>query len=180
VADDRVYQLRTPSQVYERCRAILGSARHIVLLDVFAAPLAELRESVEQAIMRGVKVALMVYEQTELPKAEVVLNHQASIVRARWSGQWVNLAADSAEQVHALMSPDGSEVLHATCSASAFLAHLYQSGLLGEMSASVLRNAIGEDMSQTEVLRRSRCSPVRRCGRRGRGVERDDSTAVEF
>lgn len=153
VADDRVYQLRTPSQVYERCRAILDSARHIVLLDVFAVPLAELLESVEQAIIRGVKVAVMVYEPTDLPKAEVVLNHQASIVRARWSGQWVNLAADSAQQVHALMSPDGSETLHATWSASAFLAHLYQSGLLGEMSASVVRNAIKAGMSPAEIAR---------------------------
>lgn len=153
LADDRVYQLRTPSQVYERCRAILDSARHIVLLDVFAVPLAELLESVEQAIIRGVKVAVMVYEPTDLPKAEVVLNHQASIVRARWSGQWVNLAADSAQQVHALMSPDGSETLHATWSASAFLAHLYQSGLLGEMSASVVRNAIKAGMSPAEIAR---------------------------
>ena len=153
LADDRVYQLRTPSQVYERCRVILDSARHIVLLDVFAVPLAELLESVEQAIIRGVKVAVMVYEPTDLPKAEVVLNHQANIVRARWSGQWVNLAADSAQQVHALMSPDGSETLHATWSASAFLAHLYQSGLLGEMFASVVRNAIKAGMSPAEIAR---------------------------
>jgi sugar-specific transcriptional regulator TrmB len=151
--DDRVYQLRTPSQVYERCRAILDSACHIVLLDVFAEPLAELLESVELAIMRGVKVAVMVYEPTDLPRAEVVLNFQASIVRARWSGQWANLAADSAQHVHALMSPDGSEVLHATWSASAFLAHLYQSGLLGEMSASVVRNAIKAGMSTAEIAR---------------------------
>jgi sugar-specific transcriptional regulator TrmB len=153
LADDRVYQLRTPTQVYERCRAILDSARHVVLLDVFALPLAELRESVERAIARGVKVAMMVYEPTALSKAEVVLNHQASIVRARWPGQWVNLSADSAAQVHSLMSPDGSEVLHATWSASAFLAHLYQSGLLGEMSASVVRNAIRAGMSQPEIMR---------------------------
>jgi len=152
-ADDRVYQLRTPSQVYERCRTILNSARQVVLLDIFAEPLAELREEVEQAAARGVRVALLVYEPTVLAKAEVVLNHQAGKVRGRWSGQWVNLAADSAEQVHALMTPDGTEVLHATWSASAFLAHLYQSGLLGELSASVVRNAIRAGASQKEILR---------------------------
>lgn len=152
-ADDRVYQLRTPSQVYERCRTILASARHVVLLDVFADPLAELREAVEQAAARGVRIAMLVYEPTVVAKAEVVLNHQASTVHKRWSGQWVNLAADSAEQVHALMTPDGAEVLHATWSASAFLAHLYQSGLLGELSASVVRNSIRAGASQDEIMR---------------------------
>src|SRR5579871_4780451 len=68
--DDRVYQLRTPPQVYERCRAVLDASRHIVLLDLFAGPLVELQESVERAITRGVKVAVMVYEPTDLPGAE--------------------------------------------------------------------------------------------------------------
>jgi HTH-type transcriptional regulator, sugar sensing transcriptional regulator len=153
-SDDRVYQLRTPSQVYERCRTILASARHVVLFDVFAEPLAELREAVERAADRGVKVAMLVYEPTVFAKAEVVLNHQAGTVHGRWSGQWLNLAADSAQQVHALMTPDGAEVLHATWSASAFLAHLYQSGLLGEMSASAARNAMKAGASQKEVMRR--------------------------
>lgn len=152
-ADDRVYQLRTPEQVYGRCRTILDAAKQVVLMDTFAVPLAELRESVEGAIARGVKVAVMVYEPTVLARAEVVLNHQAETVHGRWSGQWVNLAADSAEQIHALMSPDGTEVLHATWSASAFLAHLYQSGLLGEMSASVVRNAITAKASRSEIIR---------------------------
>jgi HTH-type transcriptional regulator, sugar sensing transcriptional regulator len=153
-SDDRVYQLRTPSQVYERCRTILDSARQVVLLDIFTEPLAQLREAVERAAARGVRVAMLVYEPIVVAKAEVVLNHQASKVRGRWSGQWVNLAADSAEQVHALMTPDGSEVVHATWSASAFLAHLYQSGLLGELSASMVRNGIRAGESQKQILRR--------------------------
>jgi sugar-specific transcriptional regulator TrmB len=155
-ADDRVYQLRTPAQVHERCRAILARARHVALLDVFAEPFAELRKAVEAAVARGVRVAILVYEPTVVSKAEVVLNHQASKVRTRWSGQWVNLAVDSAEQVHALMTPDGTEVLHATWSASAFLAHLYQSGLLGELSASLVRNAIRSGGSQKEIMRHLR------------------------
>lgn len=153
-SDDRVYQLRAPEQVYERCRTILDEARYIVLIDTFSAPLAVLSDHVERAVARGVKVAVMVYEPTILPGAEVVLNHQASVVRGRWSGQWINLAADSKEQLHALMSPDGTEVFHATWSASAFLAHLYQSGLLGEMSASVVRNAIKSKASRAEIVRR--------------------------
>jgi sugar-specific transcriptional regulator TrmB len=156
VNDDRVYQLRTPSQVYERCRSTIASARHVLLLDIFSEPLAGLRDAIEQAAARGVRVAMLVYEPTEFTGVDVVLNHQAGTVRERWSGQWVNLAADSAQQVHALISGDGAEVLHATWSASVFLAHLYQSGLLGELSASIVRNAIKANVPRKEILRRLR------------------------
>jgi sugar-specific transcriptional regulator TrmB len=149
--DDRVYQLRTPAQVYERCRTVLAGARQIVLMDVFPAPLAELREAVEEAIGRGVRVAVLAYEPVAVDGAEVVLNHEAENVRGHWPGQWVNLAADSTQQVHALMTPDGAEVVHATWSGSAFLAHLYQSGLLGEITASAVRRALAAGQSNDEI-----------------------------
>lgn len=145
--DDRVYQLRSPGQVFERCRTILRTAKTVVLLDVFPEPLGQLREPLDAAIKRGVRVALLVYEPVRIKGAEVVVNHQAATVRARWPAQWINLAADSAEQVHALLSPDGKLVVHGTWSASAFLAHLYQSGLLGEIAASAIRNSIRKSAS---------------------------------
>lgn len=140
--DDGVYQLSTPAQVFERCRAALVRARHVALLDIFPTPLAELRDAVAGAVARGVRVGLLVYEPTELEGATVVLNHQAAVVRGRWARQWANVAVDAAEQVHAVLTHDGASVLHATWSASAFLAHLYQSGLLGELTASAVRTAV--------------------------------------
>ena len=150
-ADDRIYQLRTPEQVYERCRAILNKATQVALLDVFPQPLRELRPDVDAAIVRGVKVGVLVYEQATVRGAEVVLHQDAPAVLKRWSAQWINLGADSEQQVHALLSTDGSEVLHGTWSASPFLAHLYQSGLLGEISASALRNAMRDRLPNTKL-----------------------------
>ena len=86
-----------------------------------------------------------------MPGATLVENHQAATVRDRWPGQWVNLAADSSEQIHALLTPDGREVVHATWSGSPFLAHLYQSGLLGELLASAIRNEMRRGASPDEV-----------------------------
>lgn len=151
--DDRVYQLRTPAQVFERCRAVLARARHVALLDVFPGPLAELRDAVAAAVARGVRVGLLVYEPATVEGATVVPNHQADRVRGRWPRQWVNVAADAAEQVHAVMTRDGGTVLHGTWSASAFLAHLYQSGLLGELAASALRDALRQGASPEAVRR---------------------------
>ncbi len=150
-SDDRVYQLRTPAQVYERCRTLLAEARQIVLMDIFPLPLAELRDEVEEAVARGVRVGVLAIEPVALAGAEVVVNHEAENVRSHWPGQWVNLAADSVQQVHALTTPDGSEVVHATWSRSAFLAHLYQSGLLGEITASAVRRALAEGRSSDEI-----------------------------
>jgi len=141
-SDDRVYQLKTPTQVFERCRTILADARQVVLVDVFPKPLAELQSAIAQAIARGVRVAILAYEPVELPGATVVLNHQAPVVRSRWAGHWVNIAADSAQHVNALLTPDLSDVVHATWSASAFLSHLYHCGLLGELAMSAAHAAL--------------------------------------
>jgi sugar-specific transcriptional regulator TrmB len=149
--DDRVYQLAAPGQVYERCRAMLAGCREIALMDVFPAPLAELREAVDEAVARGVSVALLAYEPVEVPGAEVVLSYRAATVMERWPGQWLNLVTDSAQHVLALLSEDGSRVRHAAWSASAFLAHLYHSGLLGELSTSALRRAIAGGASRGEL-----------------------------
>ena len=151
--DDRVYHLRDPGQVFARSAAILEGAKQVALLDLFPEPLAELRPALEACIARGVRVALLVYESILIDGATVIQNQQASVVRARWPGQWLNLAADSSEQVHALLTPDGDEVVHATWSASPFLAHLYQSGLLGELLASAIRNGIRDGKSIDELRR---------------------------
>ena len=149
--DERVYQLRTCDQVFERCISILGRAQHVVLIDIFPAPLAMLREAIAACAARGIRVATLLYEAAAIPGVTVVENHQSAMVRARWPGQWVNLAADSSEQLHALLTPDGGEVVHATWSASPFLAHLYQSGLLGELLASAIRHAIRDGASRGEI-----------------------------
>jgi sugar-specific transcriptional regulator TrmB len=141
-SDDRVYQLRTPTQVFERCRTILAEARQVVLVDSFPQPLEELRAAIAKAAARGVRVAILAYDPVEVPGAKVVLNHQAPIVRSRWAGHWINIAADSAQHVNALITPDLSGIVHATWSASAFLSHLYHCGLLGELAMSAVHAAL--------------------------------------
>jgi len=152
-SDDRVYQLKTPTQVFERCRTILAEARQVVLVDSFPKPLDELRATIAKAIARGVRVAILAYEPAEMPGAAVVLNHQAPIVRSRWAGHWVNIAADSAEHVNALLTPDLSGVVHATWSASAFLSHLYHCGLLGELAMSAVHAAVRARRSPEAIAR---------------------------
>src|SRR6516162_713654 len=59
--DDRVYQLQSVAQVFERCRRMLEGCEEAAVLDVFPKPLEELREAVEAAAQRGVRVAVKAY-----------------------------------------------------------------------------------------------------------------------
>jgi HTH-type transcriptional regulator, sugar sensing transcriptional regulator len=150
-SDDRVYQLRDAGQVFERSMSILRAARHVALLDIFPEPLAELRSSIDDCIGRGVNVGLLVYEPIVIEGATVIVNYEANSVLARWKGRWLNLAADSAQQIHAILTPAGDEVIHATWSASPFLSHLYFSGLLGEMLSSAIRTLVRDGGSGNKI-----------------------------
>ena len=151
--DELVYRLATPAQVYERCSAILRKAKRLVLVDAFPLPLAELRDEIAACAKRGVCVAVQAYEPAEIARAEVALNFQAEAVRRRWKAQWVNLVADSAEYVVALLSADAGAVRHATWSTNAFLAHTFLSGLAAEIFASELHAAVARNAGRAELQR---------------------------
>jgi HTH-type transcriptional regulator, sugar sensing transcriptional regulator len=154
VADNGVFRMKSGAQVFEKCRVILDTAEQVVLIDAFAAPLGVLRQSIAAALDRGVRIALLVYEPVDIPGVTVVLNHDASAVRARWSGQWLNLTADSSHLVNALLGDGLDDVVHATWTSSPFLSHLYHSGLLGELVASSLRSALHTGAKLREIQQR--------------------------
>jgi len=144
--DDAVYRLAGIDQVYERCRAMLRRTASVVALDLFPAPFRLLRADIERCVARGVMVAMQVYEPIVLRGAEVVVNARAPRVLSRWSGQWINVARDSAEHLVALLNPEADAVEHATWTASPFLSHIAYSGLIGEITASALMNASPRDL----------------------------------
>ena len=144
--DDAVYRLAELEQVYERCRAMLRRAVHVVALDLFPAPFLALRADIERCVARGVMVAMQVYEPVALRGAEVVVNARAPHVLSRWSGQWINIARDSAEHLVALLDADGGAIEHATWTASPFLSHIAYSGLIGEITAAALMRASPGDL----------------------------------
>lgn len=132
-ADDRIYHLKTPLQVYERARAMIARAREIILCDLFPAPLAELAPSLERAAAQGVTVGALVYADPQGLAFPTVLSDSAPFACARWPGLQLSLVVDAAEHLVALLSPDGTRVLHGIWSDSAYLACLQHSGLSAEI-----------------------------------------------
>lgn len=154
-ADDRVYQLRSREQVMERCRRMLERAERVALLDVFPAPLEELRPEAEAAAARGVTVGVKAYEPTALREAEVFVHPEGRGVIRRWPGQWVNVVVDGREHLLALLTRDGAGVHQAVWSESPYLSWVYHSAVAGELVLAEVERRIAEGAS-AEELRRTR------------------------
>jgi sugar-specific transcriptional regulator TrmB len=152
--DHRVYQLRTPAQVLERCRRMLADCRHVAIVDAFPRTLEELRPAVEEAAARGVTVAVQAYQHAVVPGAEVTVNPDGAAVVRRWPGQWLNLVTDGREYVLAFLTEDLQAVHQAVWSGSAYLSWVYHSAVAAEVVLRELTQLI-EDGASPAALRRA-------------------------
>jgi sugar-specific transcriptional regulator TrmB len=95
-----IFELPSIAQVYERCRELLRNAKTVVLLNVDARPLEELRSELNAAADRGVRVLI---------KTRAPLPGQAPGPEAR-RGEELAIAVDFKEYVQAFLKSDGSGV----------------------------------------------------------------------
>lgn len=58
---DRIFQIKSVAQIFERARSMISSARKMLLFDLFPRPFEFLRPELERAAASGVKVAGVVY-----------------------------------------------------------------------------------------------------------------------
>lgn len=145
--DDRIYQIAEAGQVMERARAMLASAREIVLFDLFPAPLDAVREDLARCAARGVTVAGLVYGESA--GIEGVTQRRATAearVASDWPGQQLTLVVDGREHLVALMAEGLSGVHRALWSDSAYLSCLQHSGLSAEIRLTA------EDRSSPDPL----------------------------
>ncbi len=150
--DYGVFRLATVDQVYERCRRMLATCEGMAFVDLFPIPFARLRPDIEAAVARGVKVALKVYEPTELDGAQVVEHHYAEVVMQRWSGQWITMAVDGRQQLEAYLSAAGEEIHLAVWSSSPILSWAYHSCAYSDLLLSALIQALESGATKEEAL----------------------------
>ena len=137
-ADDRVYQMRSAEQVFERCRRMLSEAREIVLADLFPQTLEALRPDLERAAERGLRVAVKAYAPTTIEGVDLSVDPLGESTMARWPGQWVNLVVDGAQYLLAFLTADGRQVYQAVWSGSAYLSWVYHSAFGSEFALAAL------------------------------------------
>ncbi len=144
-SNDTVYRLKTPGQVFEKCRYLLENAQEIILVDAFSLALDPLMDELESARQRGVKIAIHGYENIELQGARVFQNPQGQAIHEKWSGQWLNIVADSKSFVMAYLSQDLAHVHQAVWSESQYISWVYHSALLAEQQLSELKTMLREN-----------------------------------
>ncbi len=136
--DGRVYRMRSPSAVMERCRAMIARAREVILVDAFPEPLADLADDLRRAADRKVRVAALTYAPVELDGVELYVNVEGDHVQARWPGHWLNVVVDGSEHLVCLMDADRRHVRQAVWSGSPYLSWVYHSALAGEFGMAAL------------------------------------------
>lgn len=149
--DDRIYQLTTPEQVYERCCAMLSACTTHAALDLFPEPMSELRTAVAETIARGIQVVVHAYEPIELPGASVTLHRDAADVTAHWPAQWISLVVDGAQYLIAMLAPGGETVHQAIWSASPILSWVFYSYAYSDQMLSTIANRIAGGASLDDI-----------------------------
>src|SRR5262245_48381848 len=149
--DDRVYQLQSVEQVFERCRRMLGECEQVAVLDVFPKPLQELRDAVEEAARRGVRVVVKAYEPAVFPGVDVVAHPQGRSTLRRWPGQWLNVVTDGREHLIALLTPDARGLHQAVWSGSAYLSWVYHSAVAAELILAALQRGLDQGATAAEL-----------------------------
>lgn len=149
--DDRIYQLTTPEQVYERCHTMLSECTCHAALDLFPEPMAQLKDAIAAAAARDINVVLQAYEPTQLPGATVTLHRDAAEVTAHWPAQWITVVTDGAQYLIAMLAPGGRSVHQAIWSASPILAWVFYSYACSDQVLSALMNKMAGGASLDEL-----------------------------
>jgi len=148
--DDRIYQLESREQIFERCRHMLARCEQIAVLDLFPAPLEELRETLEAAADRGIKVAIKAYAQATMVGVEISVHSQGGAILKRWPGQWLNLVTDGREYLLAYFGSDG-HVLQSVWSGSPYLSWVYHSAVSAELVLSAIQRHLENGATAAEL-----------------------------
>jgi sugar-specific transcriptional regulator TrmB len=152
--DSRIYRLQSVDQVYERARRMLETCEKNAFLISYPDPLAHLGEAARAALARGVRLTLLVYEDTDLPGALVIRTCGDHPSPQRFPVKWLALAMDGRELLMAAIARDGSKVLEAFWSASPFFSCVLSSYL----TMSILAENVGqlaEEGGTLEEIQRS-------------------------
>jgi sugar-specific transcriptional regulator TrmB len=149
--DDRIYQLFTPDQVYERARQLLREASDIVSMELFPLPLREMRDAVEETAQRGVSVSVRIYEPVPLEHVDLIISPPEFETLKNAPAQCISLFADGLRYLYALLSHDGDRVYQAVWSASPFLSWSYFTFVQSDFLLSKILPALKESASVEEV-----------------------------
>ncbi len=151
-ADQRIYQLTSVDQVYERVRQMLQEGQERALLEVTPGPLKVLRESLEDTATRGLDIVARVYEPVELAGIRVITSPYGEELAATWDAQWLAIFVDGRQHLLGQFSGDGRHVVQAVWSRSPFLS----SAMYGYVNSDLHHYAFRASLQTAETVEQVR------------------------
>jgi hypothetical protein len=159
--DERIYQLTSREQVFERARAMLRLARVSALCDLFPRMVDELAEDMRTASRRGVHVCAHVYRPARIGAGvQAFLSPAGDRLLERWPGQWLNVVVDAQQSLLVLLDATASRVVQAISTESAYLSVMYFSALSVEMMFGRTTDLLDRGADPARV--RAECARLRR------------------
>jgi HTH-type transcriptional regulator, sugar sensing transcriptional regulator len=150
VGDNKVYNLSSVEQVYERCHAMINRCQHILYMDCYPGPLNELKDCISSAYDRGVKVGLQIYDESDV-KATVLSHQPAPRHIKEWNRQWIRIGVDGSEYLIALLNANCDKVLQAIWSENAVLSWIEMYAIGSDLEYSNLFSHIESGATNKEL-----------------------------
>jgi hypothetical protein len=149
--DERVYQLRSITQLFERARTMISKSRRVIVAEMFPAPLERLVPAFEDAVKRGVAVYIRGFGSTHPKGVKYAGGGPAdTISHESWPGQHLAMAVDGREHLFALCDWEMERVHQATWSASRYLSCIEHTHLANEF---MLRKGTTKRDARLSVVR---------------------------
>jgi len=143
--DNRVYRLNSSEQVFERCREVMVNARDLIMIDAFPDILARIEPDIDRALARNIEVRVKSYQPVKIPGARIVIDYRGDAVLTNWKFQWLIVVADGNEYVQACFEPNGTDLVEAIWTGSAFLSWVAHGGLASEMTVDRIQRILRQD-----------------------------------
>ena len=119
--DDRIYQLKTPDQIFEKARVLLLESRERVLLEISPGPLEVLRTVIEETGARGVDVTVRLYAPDTIANARCIQSTHGRELHGYLRPEWLALFVDGVQFLLGYLPVRDGQEVRAVWSASLFL-----------------------------------------------------------
>ncbi len=150
VGDNKVYNLATVEQVYERCQAMINRSKYLIYMDCYPGPLNDLKDCISNAYDRGVKVGLQIHEESDV-KSTIETRQPGPRHIKTWNRQWIRISVDGSEYLIALLNENCDKVLQAIWSENPVLSWIEMYALSSDLEYSNLSDHIEKGASNSDL-----------------------------
>ncbi|OIP04985.1 MAG: hypothetical protein AUJ97_01940 [Bacteroidetes bacterium CG2_30_32_10] len=151
IIDENSYSIGSVHLVFERFKSMMSKCKTIAVIDAFPKTLEKMKDSIVEAINRGVDVHIEAYEPIEIKGVSILNSEIGSKTLEHWQSQQLNLIIDGEEHLIALMDNDLKKVKQATWSNNIYMSCILHAGCLREQAIIQIMNTLNQPEFEKEV-----------------------------